>query len=239
MEREQFQKKKSKILKRVAILLAVFMSLFLIIALVYSRFGIAGLFQNKFLSNIMGLDKQQILTVPSITIQEEDKIKSELGFDPKTQNLSELKGHKTMTMTLTPQGTTYLMNSLLKEKNIVNNLMVSTTNKNELEISAIADVALICKMVGENKESIESSIGELPDKVPVYSTLSTNYKGNNSAITSIKVGSFDVPGSIYTSINGSIDSGLDLFFENALGIKLENISIENNQITLSGDFPAP
>lgn len=239
MERVKFKQKKRTVLKVVAVTLVVILSILAILALVYSRYGIAGLFNNRFTSNLLGLNDQQILVVPTISLEEKAEINGILGYDPVTTDRSRLVSYKDMEFSLTPQGAAYLMNSLLKNKETLGNLQIATTQKGELEISAVADVALLCEMVGQNKESIESSIGELPDKVPVYSTLSANHQTNNSSITSIKIGDMEVPSGTYTSINGYVDEGLNLFFSNALGINLDQLSVQDQTVVISGNFPSP
>lgn len=239
MERTKYVNTKHKVLKTIAIILLLIVSIALVFLIIYSRFGIAGIFQNKLISGILGLNKQQMLPVPTVSNTEISEIINKLGYDPAKEEISEMKSKRNLDFSLSPQATTYLINSLIKDKEVVENLQISTTNDNKIELSAIANIDTISKMVGESKESIENSIGELPDKVPVYAKLSSNYNDNNSSISSIKVGQLEIPESIYTSINGYVDEGLELFFENALGVDLEDFTIKDNMINLTGEFPSP
>jgi len=238
MEREKFQRKKKKVLRIIAIALTISLSVLVILALVYARFGIAGLFQNPFTSRLFGLDKQQDIAMPTISNDEKNEIIKALGYDPESVSKEMLTSFKSLDLSLTPQGTAYLIKALLKNKDTIENLQIATTNGNNLEISAIADIALICDMVGENKEAIESTIGELPDKVPVYSELLTEHQSNNTAITQIKIGQVKIPNSIFTSVNGYVDQGINLFFQNALGIQLEGISVNDQSVNINGNFPS-
>ncbi len=239
MERVKFQHKKKKILKIVAITLTSLLVLCGILALLYVRFGIAGLFKNSITSSVLGLNKQQDLAIPTISVEEKDEINDAIGYDPETVDRASLTSRKEVELNVSPQGAAYLLSSMLKNEETLDNLQISTTKEGALEISAIADIALICETVGESKETIESTIGELPDKVPLYSSIQPSHEDGNSSITSIKIGSLKVPDSLYTSINGYVDDGLEKFFSNALGIDLDNIGVENGNVIISGTFPAP
>lgn len=238
MERIEFQLKKTKVLRIIAISLTVILSISIIIGLVYARFGIAGLFQNPFISKLLGLDKQQEIVMSAISIKEKNEIIQKLGFDPETVDKKQLTSFKHIEMSLTPQGTAYLIKSLLKSKDTIQNLQIGISNTNGLEVSAVGDVALICEMVGENKAVIESTIGELPDKVPVYAELQTDNQSDNTSISQIKAGMVKIPKSVYTSINGYVDQGIELFFLNAMGIKLKELNVSDQSVNISGNFPS-
>lgn len=239
MERTEYVKKKRKVLKIVAITLGVILSLLIIIGLIYARFGIAGLFQNSITSNLLGLNKQVNLGIPTVSGDEKAAVNKMLGYDLETADKASLTSNKKLDLILTPQEATYLLTSLSKNDDTFQNLQITATTDGEVALSTVANVALACQMVGENVESIESSIGDLPDTVPVYIELAPDHEDGNSSVSKIKVGQMTVPGGIYTSINGFVDQGLDLLFENALGVDLENISVKDGQIEISGEFPAP
>ena len=239
MERTKFQSKKRKILKIVAISLTALLVVAGIVVLLYIRFGIAGLFKNPITSAALGLNKQQELAIPTISSEEKTEISNAIGYDIETVDRSKLTSAKEVELTVSPQGAAYLMNAMMKNKDTLENLQIATTTDGKLEISAIADVELICETVGEDKATIESTIGELPDKVPVYSAILPNHEDGSSSISSIKIGNITVPGNLYTSLNGYVDEGLNLFFDNALGIDLDNIKVEGGNVIISGTFPAP
>ncbi|MHB1483213.1 MAG: hypothetical protein ACYCYI_00990 [Saccharofermentanales bacterium] len=240
MDRVSFLKTKKKTLKTIAIILVVLLSVLMVFVIIYSRFGIAGIFSNPLTSRLLGLKVQQKIAIPTISANEIEEINTALGYDPTKVDTKSLDSDKDIELELTPQGATYLFNSMLKDKDMLENFQIAANEKGEIELSAIADVGLICEMLGEDKASIETTIGELPDKVPVYTEMTADYENSNSVISEIKVGNVKIPGSLYSSINGSVDEGLELFFSNALGIDLDGISVGDGQtIILSGSFPAP
>lgn len=239
MERTEFVKKKKKALKIIAVTLTVLLLVVSVIAIIYIRFGIAGLLQNPIAKSIFGIDKQQNLAIPTIAQQEIDDISDVLGYDIDSADREELKSTRKMTLTSSPQGMTYLMNALLINKDSLKNLQVNATESGELEVSAVADVTLVCEMIGQDKETIESSVGKLPDQVTIYAAVIPGTKTGTTSITSIKIGQIGVPGGIYSAINGYVDDGIDLLFTNAFGIDVEDISIEDQKITIVGGFPAP
>lgn len=240
MDRISYMKTKKKTLKTIAVILIVILSVIMVFIFIYSRFGIAGIFNNPLTSKLLGLKEQQKIAIPTISSNEKENINDALGYDPSKVDMESLETNKDLELELTPQGATYLLNSMLRDKEMLQDFQIATNDEGDIVLTAIADVELICGILGENIESIESTIGELPDKVPVYTEMSADHKLNSSAISEIKVGKLKIPGSLYTAINGSVDEGLELFFENALGIDLEDITVgENQTIILSGNFPAP
>lgn len=239
MERVAFLEKKKKVLKIITVTLTVLLLIISVVVIIYIRFGIAGLLQNPIATSVFGLDKQQDLAIPSIAAKEIEDIKEELGYDLDTIDREELASTRKMSLTASPQGMTYLMNAFLIDKDSLKNLQVNATEDGELEVSAVADVELVCEMIGEDKETIESSIGKLPDHVTIYAAVIPSTETNTSSITSIKIGQIGVPGGLYSAINGYIDDGIKLLFTNAFGIDVEDISIEDQKITIAGGFPAP
>lgn len=239
MERVLFQKKKKKVLKTIAITLTAVLAVAGILALLYLRFGIAGLFRNAFTSSMLGLDKQQDLAVPTLAADEKERISELLGYDPSDTDESVLPSRKEMELTLSPQGASYLLSAMLKDKDALENLQIAATADGVLELSAIADIGLLCESVGESKETIESTIGDLPDTVPVYTAVSLDSSNGNSSIQSIKIGNLKVPDGFYTALNGGIDDGLDLFFDNQLDIDLDYIGVEGDHVVIRGTFPSP
>lgn len=231
--------KKHKILKIIGICLVTVICLFGIVGYIYLRYGIAGLIQNPIATNVFGLDKQQQLGTPTITTEEKSKINDAIGYDLETTDRASLTSTKNIDLSVSPQGMTYLMNALIENKETFKNLQIATTKEGELEISAVADVGLICDIIGQDKELVESTVGPLPDKVTVYTELSPNHQTDSTTIDSIKIGQLKVPANLYASINEGVDDGLDLFFSKALGIDLDYLAVENQNITIRGNFPAP
>jgi hypothetical protein len=239
MERVEFLKKKKKVLKIIAVTLTVLLFILSVIAIVYIRFGIAGFLQNPIAKSVFGIDKQQNLGLPTIAQQEIDDISDVLGYDIGATDREDLTSNQKASLTASPQGMTYLMNTLLINKDSLKNLQVNATENGELEVSAVADVTLVCEMIGQDKETIESSVGKLPDQVTIYAAVIPGTKTGTTSITSIKIGQIGVPGGIYSAINGYIDDGVDLLFTNAFGIDVDDISIDDQKITIVGEFPAP
>lgn len=239
MERAKFNSKKKKVLKTVAICLMVFLCIAGVLGFIYLRFGIAGLVQNPIATALFGLDKQQDLGIPTITTDEKSKINEAIGYNLETMDRASLTSTKNLDLSLSPQGMTYMMNALLENKETFQHLQIAATKEGELQISAVADVALICDIIGQDKALIETSVGPLPDKVTVYTALMLEHQTGGTVIDSIKIGQVKIPSSLYASVNDGVDEGMDLFFSEALGIGLDYLSIEGQNITIRGDFPAP
>ncbi len=239
MERTEFQKKKKKILKIIAIVLTSLLLIASIIAIVYIRFGIAGLLQNPVAKSLFGIDRQQNLNVPSIAAQEKKSLSQILGYDIETVDREDLTSSRSLDMTLSPQEATYLMNALLRDKKSLENLQISATADGELEVSAVADVELVCEMFGEDKETVESSVGPLPEKVTIYAAVLPQTVSETSSIESFKIGQLEIPKNIYSGLSGYVDQGVDMLFTSAFGIDLDDLSVKDGKITVSGKFPAP
>ena len=239
MKREEFNHRKSKILKIVAVSLIVVVCIAGILGFIYLRFGIAGLIQNPIATSLFGLDKQKDLDISDITKDEKSEINDAIGYDLGTIDRASLTSTQNLELTVSPQGLVYMMNALIENKETFQNLQIAATEDGKLEISAVADVGLICDIIGQDKELIESSVGPLPDKVTLYTALNPAHDTGGTTIDSIKIGQVKVPSSLYGSINAGVDDGLDLFFSEALGINLSYLSVEDQKITLRGLFPAP
>ncbi len=239
MEREEFNQRKSKILKVVAVSLIVVVCIAGILGFIYMRFGIAGLIQNPIATSLFGLDKQKDLDTPDMTREEKSKINDAIGYNLETLDRASLTSTRNLELTVSPQGMVYLMNALIKNKETFQNLQIAANQEGKLEISAVADVGLICDIIGQDKALIESSVGPLPDKVALYTALNPDHQADGTTIESIMIGQVQVPSSLYSSINAGVDDGLDLFFSEALGIDLDYLSVEGQKITLKGSFPAP
>lgn len=233
MSREKYKSKKSKILKGITISFAVLLSIGLVFALVYARFGIAGF------SKILGLDKQQNIATGIVEKDEVSYIEEKLGYDPGNTEKADLHNTGHVEMSLSPEGLDYLISSMLTKDEMLDNLQVDVNDEGHLMLSSIVDVDLVLQTFGESKDLIDSTIGELPEKVPVYAVASLGTDGNASIIEELKVGSLGIPAKLLGSINPYIDEGLDLLFKNAMNISLEDIFIKDGNIQISGEFPIP
>jgi len=239
VEREKFNLKKKKVLKIAAICLTVVICIIGVLGFIYLRFGIAGFIQNPIATNLFGLDKQQQLGIPTITADEKTKINDAIGYNLETTDRASLTSTKNLDLSLSPQGMTYMMNALLENKETFQNLQIAATKEGDLEISAVADVAMVCDIIGQDKSLIESTVGPLPDRVTVYTALTPDHQTGGTTIDSIKIGQMKVPSRLYASINDGVDEGIDLFFSEALGIDLDYLSIDGQNIIIRGYFPAP
>ncbi|MHB1453038.1 MAG: hypothetical protein ACYCYM_03640 [Saccharofermentanales bacterium] len=233
MSREKYKTRKSRILKGITISFAVLLSVGLVFALVYARFGIAGF------SRILGLDKQQNITTGTVEKTEIGYIEEKLGYDPGNTEKTALHNTGHIEMSLSPEGLDYLISSMLTEAETLDNLQVDVSDDGNLVLSSIVDVDLVLQTFGESKDLIDSSIGELPEKVPVYAVASLGTDGEASIIEELKVGNLSIPAKLLGSINPYVDQGLDLLFKNAMNIDLEKIFIQDGNIQLTGEFPVP
>lgn len=239
MDRDVFHKKRKKILKVISIFMVVVLSVLIVFGFVYLRFGIAGIFQNPFLAGLFGINEQQNIDNSTITDDEIAKIDNALGYNLKTQDRSSFTGRATKELILTPQGFSYLISSFLSDKTTLKNLQLKASGKDELSLSAVVNVGAMAKTFGESKEVIEATVGKLPDEVPVLSTVSLQYKDKLSSIKEMKVGNLTIPDNIYTSVNGYVDEGIVMFFDNALDINLNNLRISGDNIVINAEFPSP
>ncbi|MHB8962129.1 MAG: hypothetical protein ACYC5K_03160 [Saccharofermentanales bacterium] len=233
MSREKYKTRKSRILKGITISLAVFLSIGIVFGLVYARFGIAGF------ARILGLDKQQNIATGVVEKTEIDYIEEKLGYDPGSTEKADLHHTGHVEMSLSPSGLNYLISSMLADEETLDSLQVNVDDDGNLMLSSIVDVDLVLKAFGESKDLIDSTIGELPENVPVYAVTSLGEDGEASIIEELKVGSLSIPGKLLGSINPYIDEGLDMLFKNTMNIDLEDIYIKDGMIQLAGEFPVP
>lgn len=239
MDRKVFHEKRKRILKTISICMVVILSVLIVFGFVYLRFGIAGIFQNRFFAGLLGINEQQNIDNLKITDEEIEKIDKILGYNLKTQDRSSFTDKVTKELALTPQGASYLISSFLSDKNALENLQLQTRGDDALSISAIVNVGAMAKIFGESKEIIEGTVGKLPDNVPVLSTVSLKYQDKLSSIEEFKLGNLTIPENMYTSLNGNVDEGIGMFFDNALDINLNSLSVSGDNIVINADFPAP
>ncbi len=233
MSQKEYQAHKHRILKIITITLAVLLSLGIVFALVYARFGLAGF------AKLLGLDRQQNIVTQPLEDTEITYIKDTLGYDPVTADTGGASGTESVSLSLTPAGLHYLISSMVRTDGMLENLQVNVSESGDLMLSSIVDVDLMLKTFGESKELIDSSIGELPAQVPVYVVASLGEGENASQIDELKVGSLKIPAKLLGSINPYIDEGLVLLFANAMNISLDDIYVKDGKIELTGDFPSP
>ena len=233
MSREKYITKKSRILKGITISLAVLLSIGLVFGLVYARFGIAGF------ARILGLDKQQNIATGAVEKTEVDYIKDQLGYDPASTEKADLLNTAYIKMSLSPSGLNYLISSMLADEKTLDSLQVNVDDDGNLMLSSIVDVDLVLKAFGESKDLIDSTIGKLPENVPVYAVTSLGQDGETSIIEELKVGNLSIPAKLLGSINPYVDEGLDLLFMNTMNIDLEDFYIQDGKIQLTGEFPIP
>jgi hypothetical protein len=133
----------------------------------------------------------------------------------------------------------YVINEMTSDEEMLDNLQVNVSDDGLLMLSTVADVELVLQAFGESKSLIDSTIGELPDKVPVYVQTSLGVDGDASTLQSLKVGNLSIPAKLLGSLNPYVDQGLDMLFENTMNITLDEFYVEDGTIHLTGDFPAP
>lgn len=233
MSREKFITRKSRILKGITISLAVLLSVGIVFGVVYARFGIAGF------AKMLGLDKQQNIATGIVEKTEVDYIEEKLGYDPGSTEKTDLHNTGHIEMSLSPSGLNYLITSMLADEKTLDSLQVNVDDDGNLMLSSIVDVDLVLKAFGESKDLIDSSIGELPANVPVYTVASLGQDGEASMIEELKVGNLSIPAKLLGSINPYVDEGLDLLFKNTMDIDLEDLFIQDGMIQIAGEFPVP
>lgn len=231
VERTEFKKKKFVILKVFAIFTAVIASIAIVIGFVYSRFGLLG-----FAGGAIDTDKQVLLSPNEIIDEELNYIINALGYNPLEKKEYTIYESKRIELELSSAGVQTIMIGLLKEEDTFNNLMV-TTNNDTLSLSLIGNTDLILQLFDVSREMIESTIGKVPDEIPLYLDLKPGEGVEASVLEKLKIGSIKIPNTILKSINPYVDEGLHLLFLNSYGIELEKLTVKENKVNLVGNFP--
>lgn len=231
LTRSQFIKRKSGILKAISIFITVLISIALVFVLLYSKFGISGF------SGLLGLEKQQNLNTEELIPEEADYLKSEFGFDLDKIKPGELTGKKYLKLRLSAAGMTKVINTFLKDPEVLTNLQIEVSDDQTLKLSAVGNVDLILSAFGESKQFVESSLGKLPDDVPVYVELLPGKDETASEILELKVGAVKIPRRLVGMIEPYVGEGLDMLFDNTMDIQLDKLYIDGDDIVLEGRFP--
>ncbi len=229
--RAEFIEKKSGILKSISIFIAVALSFVLVFICVYSRFGIAGF------AGLLGLEKQQYLNIEEFSKQEADHLESIFGVPVGMIDPKKLTGRRYLELDLTAAGMTEVINAFLIDPDTLSNLQIEISGRSVLKLSAIGNIELILSSFGESKGFVESSVGPLPDKVPVYIELYTVSSSLQAEIGELKIGATKIPKRYVRLIDPYIAEGLEMLFDKTMGIKLDGFYVENGKIIIKGEFP--
>lgn len=231
MSRAEFRKKSSRVLKAITILIAVVVTFALVFGAVYLKFGLAGF------SGLLGLTKQQMLKTEDLADEEKAYIDTELGIDLGRVTPGASGGRKKLELKLSAAGMTKVMNSFLIEPDTLTDLQIEVSGSQTLKLSAVGNVDLVLDAFGESKEFVESAIGKLPDDVPVYIELDVPDSETVPEIKELKVGATKIPGRLVSLIDPYVSEGLEMLFDNTMGIQLDGLYVEDGQIVIKGGFP--
>ncbi len=230
--------KKRKIFKIVSI---VILSLIIIVGGVVFWFiknGTAGLFKDSGLLKILGINKQIQLEETEEISLDENTVTEKLGYNIEEYEREDLKKRKSLSIELNSKEAAYLISKMQKEDSM-KNVQVKIDDEDNLLLSAIVNVENMTEAFGADIAMIEDLIGELPDEVPLYAELEFDSESNTASLNDIKVGKIGIPNIISSQMDDYIDSGVEEFFENILGIEIDDISISDGNLNIEGVFPAP
>ena len=238
-QRTEFISKKRKALKIVSISILALIIIIGGVVIWYVNNGVAGLFKNSAVSKILGTNKQ-------IQLEENDgkkldikTVNEKLGYNINEYEREDLKKHKSLNIELDSEETAYLISEMQKDDDTMKNVQVEIDDEENLLLSAVVNVEKMAQAFGADTATIETSVGELPDEVPIYAQLDFSGEDNIASLEEIKLGKVKIPNFISSQLNGYVDEGVEDFFENILGIEIDNISISDGNLNIEGDFPAP
>ena len=238
-QRKEFVSRKRKVLKIVSISILALIIIIGGFVIWYINNGVAGLFKNSAISKILGTNKQIQLEETDGTKLDINTVNEKLGYNIDEYEREDLKKHKSLSVELDSKEAAYLISELQKDEETMKNVQVEIDGEENLLLSAVVNVEKMAQAFGADTATIEASVGELPDEIPIYAQLDLSGENNSVSLEEIKLGKVKIPDFISSQLNGYVDEGVEDFFENILGIEIDDISISDGNLNIEGDFPAP
>jgi hypothetical protein len=211
MDRAIFMRRRAVVFRGLTLALLVLSILLTFLLGFFLRYGPAGFFRNPVTAAILGLNQQTLLNPYEDT-----------DYDLRIR--------------LSPKGAARLIDSLLKDKDLLSDLQVEITDEDFLVMSSRVHTDGIVSILGESRQALENSFGHLPDYVYIHIVLSLNYAEKKSSLEELRLGKLKIPSIFYAAVGASIDKGLEDFFSNALGLDLENIAVEDGKLLIEAKF---
>lgn len=241
-----FRKGSRIALALLACLLTVVLVLAVWVGIAYLRGGVQGVLQISWVSRLVGIDRQTDLGTAPISREEREALEDRLGMEVARLRPDNGRESSREALSLSEGQFAYLLDYAGSDPHVLDQVQVRIEDRDGEEdggftLSAIASPAAAATLVGYTPEALYAAVGELPASVAVLARISlpppTEPEGV-ARLEGIRIGNVALPATLVDSANKELSAGLDAFFLNQFGIRLDELSSDGTVVRVVGEIPS-
>mgnify|MGYP000952295463 CR=1 FL=1 len=228
-----------------AFLLTVLIVMAVWVGIAYLRGGVQGVLRISWVSRLVGIDRQTDLGMEPISREERNTLEDRLGMEVARLRPDNGRVVQQEELLLSEGQFAYLLDHAGTDPDVLNEVQVRIEEgegekDNHVTLSAIASPAAAATLVGFTPDALYAAVGELPASVAVLARIALPDPANpeeTALLEEIQIGQIALPATLVDSANKELAMGLETFFLNQFGIRLETLGSDGIGIQIEGAIP--
>jgi hypothetical protein len=196
-------------------------------------------------SRLAGIDRQTDLGMEPIGREERDALEDRLGMEVSRLRPDNGRSARQEEISLTEGQFAYLLDNGGTDPDVLHAVQVGIEDGEgeqggQVSLSAVASPAAAATLAGFTPDALYAAVGELPASVAVLVRIALPDPAEpeqTTVLEEIRIGNITLPATLVDSANKEFDKGMETFFLNQYGIRLESMVSDGDKIRIEGAIP--